>query len=99
MKMRVEVKSRIHTLLDKYDLPYEYTDLFGKEGLEWLRSLTLPATDDQILKSSLQILEMLNEQIRNADIQIAKDAVDEHQAKLLMTMRGVNYYAAMILLS
>jgi len=99
MKMRVEVKNRIHTLLDKYDLSYEYTDLFGKEGLEWLRSLTLPATDDQILKSNLQILEMLNEQIRNADIQIAKDAVDEHQAKLLMTMPGVDYYAAMILLS
>jgi len=34
MKMRVEVKNRLHTLLDKYDLSYEYTGLFGKEGLE-----------------------------------------------------------------
>jgi transposase len=33
------------------------------------------------------------------DIQIAKDAVSEEKAKLLMTMPGVDYYAAMILLS
>ena len=85
--------------MDRYDLSYEHTDLFSKEGLEWLRSLDLPATDDHVLKSDLQILEALNEQIRSADIEIAKDAVNEEQAKLLMTMPGVDYYAAMILIS
>ena len=99
LKMRVEVKNRIHAILDKYDLSYEYTDLFGKGGLEWLRNLALPGTDEQILRSNLQILETLTTEIRNADIQIAKDAVHEEQAKLLMTMPGVDYYAAMILLS
>jgi transposase len=99
LKMRVEVKNRIHALLDKHDLTYAFTDLFGKEGLEWLRTLTLPSIDQQILQSNLQILETLNTETRNADIQIAKDAVTEDQAKLLMTMPGVDYYAAMILLS
>jgi len=99
MRMRTEIKNRIHALLDKYDLSYEYTDLFGKEGQEWLRNLTLPNIDQQILQSNLQILETLTMEIRNADIQIAKDAVNEEQAKLLMTMPGVDYYAAMILLS
>jgi transposase len=33
------------------------------------------------------------------DIQIAKDATSENQAKLLMSMPGVDYYAAMVLLS
>jgi len=99
LKMRVEVKNRIHALLDKHDLPYDYSDLFGKEGIEWLRNLNLPSIDQQILRSNLQILETLNSEIQNADIQIAKDAVNEEQAKLLMTMPGVDYYAAMILLS
>jgi transposase len=98
-RMRVEIKNRIHAILDKYDLSYEYTDLFGKEGLEWLRNLNLPSIDQQILQSNLQILETLNAETRNADVQIAKDAVNEEQAKLLMTMPGVDYYAAMILLS
>ena len=99
MQMRVEVKNRIHTLLDKYDLSNEHTDLFGKRGLEWLQNLNLPTIDQQILRSNLQILETLTTEIRNADIQIAKDAVHEEQAKILMTMPGVDYYAAMILLS
>jgi transposase len=33
------------------------------------------------------------------DIQVAKDTTSEEQAKLLMTMPRVDYYAAMILLS
>src|SRR3972149_7575040 len=39
MRMRVETKNRIHALLDKHELSHEYTDLFGKQGTEWLRSL------------------------------------------------------------
>jgi transposase len=99
MRMRVEIKNRIHMLLDKHDLTYPYTDLFGKEGLEWLRNLQLPTPDHQILQSNLQVLETVNTEVRNADIQIAKDATTEDQAKLLMTMPGVDYYAAMVLLS
>ena len=99
MRMRVETKNRIHALLDKHELSHEYTDLFGKQGTEWLRSLQLPTPDHQILQSNLQVLETLNAEVRNADIQIAKDATTEEQAKLLMTMPGVDYYAAMVLLS
>jgi len=98
-RMRVEIKNRIHALLDKHELSYTYTDLFGKQGLEWLRSLQLPTTDQQILRTSLQVADTLTEQIREMDIQIAKDATSEEKAKLLMTMPGVDYYAAMVLLS
>jgi len=76
-----------------------HTDLFGKQGLEWLRNLQLTTPDQEILQSSLQVVETLNQQIRGMDIQIAKDAMTEDQAKLLMTMPGVDYYAAMVLLS
>ena len=99
IQMRVDIKNRIHALLDKHELTHTYTDLFGKQGLEWLRGLQLPTPDHQILQSNLQVMETLNAEIRNADIQIAKDATTEEKAKLLMSMPGVNYYAAMLLLS
>ncbi len=99
MHMRVDIKNRIHALLDKHELTYTYSDLFGKEGVEWLHNLQLPTIDQQILQSNLQILETVTAEIDNVDIQIAKDAVNEDQAKLLMSMPGVDYYAAMILLS
>jgi len=97
--MRVDIKNRIHALLDKHELTHNYTDLFGKQSLEWLHSLQLPTPDHEILQSSLQVVETLTEQIRSMDIQIAKDATSEEKAKLLMTMPGVDYYAAMVLLS
>ena len=99
MQMRVDIKNRIHALLDKQELTHTYTDLFGKQGLAWLRNLPLPTPDQEILQSSLQVVETLNQQIQSMDIQIAKDATTEDQAKLLMTMPGVDYYAAMVLLS
>jgi transposase len=99
IQMRVDIKNRIHALLDKHELSHTYTDLFGKQGLEWLRNLQLTTPDQEILQSSLQVVETLNQQIRGMNIQIAKDATTETQAKLLMTMPGVDYYAAMVLLS
>ena len=100
MQMRVEIKNRIHMLLDKHDLTYAYSDMFGKQGLEWLRNLTLSnSVDQRILQSNLQILQTISMEIHNVDTQIAKDAVNEDQVRLLMTMPGVDYYAAMILLS
>jgi transposase len=99
MRMRVDIKNRIHALLDKHELTHNHTDPFGKQGLEWLHNLQLPTPDQEILQSSLQVAETLNEQIQSMDIQIAKDATSEEKAKLLMTMLGVDYYAAMVLLS
>jgi transposase len=99
MQIRVDIKNRIHALLDKHELTHSYSDLFGKQGTEWLRSLQLPTPDHQILQSNLQVLEAVNAEVRNADIQIAKDATTEEKAKLLMSMPGIDYYAAMVLLS
>ena len=45
----VAIKNRIHSLLDRYNLKHEYSDLFGKQGREWLRSLQLPSTEKTIL--------------------------------------------------
>jgi transposase len=49
IQMRVDIKNRVHAILDKHELQHGYTDLFGKQGLEWLRNLKLPTSDQQIL--------------------------------------------------
>lgn len=99
VKTRTEVKNRVHNLLDKYELHSEMSDLFGRKGLEWLGNLQLPAIDKTILNSDLQLLEALDRQIQNMNLEIAKLAYSEEDVKLLMTMPGVDYYAAMIISS
>jgi transposase len=97
VKTRTELKNRIHNLLDKYDLQPEYTDLFGNKGMEWLRNLQLQSTEKTILNSNLELLEALNSQIQKISLEIASIAVNKDDVKLLMTLPGIDYYAAMVI--
>ena len=82
------MKNRIHTLLDKYWLEPEYSDLFGKRGLEWLRNPKLSEIDQLILDSNLKLIESLETQVDKINKEIACIAVDENPIKLLMTSYG-----------
>jgi transposase len=99
VKMGTEVKNRIHALLDKHGLRCPYPTLFSKKGVEWLRSLRLGFTDDAVLRSDLALLESLGEQIAFMEAKIAAVAVNDEGARLLMTMPGLGYFAASLLVA
>ena len=40
VKIQTGVKNKIHTILAKNNVSHDYTDLFGKEGMTFLHSLT-----------------------------------------------------------
>jgi transposase len=97
VKTRTEVRNRVHSLLDKHELTHDYSNLFGRKGTEWLREL--PHLDQVILKSELHLLDTLDEEVERVSREIARLAVDDDQVKLLMGLKGINYYSAMLLLS
>jgi transposase len=97
VKMRTGVKNRIHTLLDRHGLRCPYKTLFSKRGVEWLRGLRLGVTDDAVLRSDLAVLEALDGQITSMEAKIAAVAVTDGRVKLLMTMPGLGYFAASLL--
>ncbi len=99
VKTRTQIKNPIHNLLDKYNLKPTCTDLFGRKGVEWLLNLQLEPIDKTILTSDLQILDALDTQVQNINLEIASIAVGQENAKLLMTLPGVDYYAAMLLIN
>jgi len=105
MKTRTELRNRIHDLLAKYECEYGFSDLFGEQGVKWLKQLKLSQHDKTILEVNMRVLETLNEQIEKISIEIAKLATDptdknkQDQVKLLLGLKGIDYYGAMILLS
>jgi transposase len=99
VESRTMIKNRIHALLDKYDLQPHYTDMFGKHGREWLRSLKLPSIDQTIPEVNLQQLEELEAHIDAFTGKIAQEAIEKPEVKLLMGFTGVDYYSAMLLAS
>jgi transposase len=99
IKMRTEVRNRIHAILAKHELQPDYTDLFGKGGMEWLRSLHLEGVDEIVLKTNLALLTALDEQIEAVTVQIAKTACNQEDIQLLMTLPGIDFYSAMVIAS
>jgi transposase len=65
VRTSADVKNRVQALLDKYELRSEFSDLFGKRGMEWLSSLKLDAVDQAILESDLKLLKSLEEQVES----------------------------------
>jgi len=97
---RTRVKNRIHSLLDRCDVPrYPGSTLWGKAGIKWLKGLNLPETDGFIFQTYLSQLESLNGLIGEVESNIAQRAVDNEDIRLLMTIPGIDYYAAMLFVS
>ena len=97
---RTRVKNRIHSLLDRCEYPkYSGSTLWGKAGVKYLESLTLPQEDGFILQTYLSQLEGLSRLIEKVEKAIAQRAVEDEDVKLLMTIPGIDYYGAMLFVS
>jgi transposase len=99
VKTRTEVKNRIHSLLDKHGLRMPGTTPFSKENIAWLRGLSLGFMDDAILRSDLAVLEAVDGQVTLIEEKIAALAAEDRRVRLLMTMTGVGYFTAMLVVS
>jgi transposase len=99
VKIRTEVKNRIHSLLDKHGLRMPGTTPFSKGNIAWLRGLSLGFMDDAILRSDLSLLDTVDVQVELIEGKIAALAAEERRVRLLMTMTGVGYFTAMLVLS
>jgi len=67
---------------------------FTKEFVEKVRVL-----DDARVQSYLRLIDGLNREIREASRTIRQKAGDNPDAKLLMTIPGISYYSALLIIS
>jgi transposase len=95
-----KTKNRIHALLDRCEIPrYTGSTLWGKAGFKWLKNLKLPQAEALILDTYIRQLESLKKLIRELEIAIAQEAVEDEDVRLLMTIPGLDYYIAMLFMS
>jgi len=98
VKNKTQIKNRIHSILDKHGLRFPSTP-FTQKAIVWLKEQDLGFMDSAVVKSQLALLETLDEQISVMESKIAAIAVDDPQIKLLMTMPGIGYFAASMLVA
>jgi transposase len=95
-RIQTMVKNQVHSLLDKYGLKSDWSDIFGLHGMDWLRSLQLDPVDRCILDTHLRHLECLRRETEILDSKIAAKASESQEAKLLMSFTGIDYHSAML---
>jgi transposase len=99
VKNSTAVRNRIHSLLDKHGVRVPYKTKFSKKAVRWMKGLSLGFIDDAILRSDFALLEALDEQVASVEEKLAALAVDDPKVRLLMTMTGVDYFSAMMILA
>ena len=98
VRVQTMVKNRIHALLAQHavELP-DATDLYGKAGLAWLRHLTLPAPDGQLLRDDLSLLTTLRDRIIVTEHLIAQLAKGDEAVAWLGSLPGIGPFFAVLL--
>lgn len=97
--IKTQVKNKVHALLAKLNIreAEEITDLFGKKGREFLKTLTLPKNSQFALKEYLHLIDQLESQIREGNKEIDLEFEENPPAKLLQQLPGLGKYTSLIL--
>ena len=96
-KDRTVVKNRIHALMAKNGVKHEFSDLFGVEGMKFLKEIELAESQRIALDVLLRQLESVDNEVEYVQKRIAIVAKGDEVVIILMTIPGIDYYSAVII--
>ena len=102
VKARTQAINRLHNLLDRYDLnPKDFAqDIWREKALKALDSKSLAdPNDDHVLHQYVRNIRHRNTELGMIEKKTAIQASASEDAKILMSMTGIDYYTAMLLAS
>ena len=99
VKMQTKIKNKIHILIDSQEEEIRetakvFSDLFGKKGLNWLKSLILTNSieDNELLKDYLEIYELFERKKKKSESLLKEILEEDEDCKLLMSIPGIGYF-------
>jgi len=97
VRLRADVKRKVNALLLRHGYQHEYSDLFGKVGMQQLYSLDLPMCDRFELDNYLKTIDFFTEKINSTQDRVEDFVKYNPQARLLMSIKGIDYYSALMI--
>ena len=98
-KQRVALRNRIHSLANSKLFDCPVIELFGAGGRRWLAALPLTTAEQEIRDSMLRLHDAVERELDQVDETLRQLASERLEARLLMTIPGVNVTGAMGLLA
>jgi len=98
VRLRVQVKNKIHALLWKQGIRSPYT-LFSKKGLQWLDKQTLSEQMNVSLATYRETLALFDRQVKEVEERMIADNKHREDVKLLITIPGISYLSALTIMA
>lgn len=99
VRVRTGLKNRVHAILRKLNVCHRFSDLFSPSGRRFLESLELRPVYRQQLDNYLAVLDDVTGRIQAVTRQIKAELLPNPRAELLMSLPGVAYLTAYLLLA
>jgi transposase len=99
VSLRIGLKNKVHAVLTKNAMECSWSNVLGKKSQQWLKTLPLRPCYRQELDGYVRVAEVLTVLIAEITTTIKQLVEASPQAQLLMTIPGVSYYSALLILS
>jgi transposase len=99
VKHRSSLKNRIHAILFQHGIPATSSDLFGAGGRALLEQLSLPEPWAATVAASLELIDVLDEQITACEAELRKLGAGHRYVPLLLTCPGIGWVLAFTIAS
>lgn len=99
VSVRVGLKNKIHAVLTKNGIECTFSNVLGKASRQWLNTLVLRSCYRQELDGYQRLAEVLAVLIAEITGTIKAVVAENAQAQLLMSIPGISYYSALLILS
>ena len=98
-RLQSQVKHKVQSILTRHGIIYEFSDVFGVEGINYLMSLDLPEVDRYEMDQHLELIRHLGVQMKKTESHIEEFVKDNPFARLIMTVPGISYYSALMIVA
>lgn len=99
VSLRMGLKNKVHAVLTKNGIECGWSNVLGKKSRQWLKTLPLRPCYRQEVDGYVKVGEVLTALIAEITTTIKELVEANPQARLLMTVPGVSYYSALLILS
>jgi len=99
VKHRSSLKNRVHSILFQHGIASPGSDLFGASGRQLLASLNLCEPWSSTMAASLELIDVLDEQVGACERELRTIGADHRYMPLLLTCPGIGWVLAFTIAS
>ena len=97
MELRVAVKCRIQAILHRQGILHDFSDLFGKQGRQFLKSLKFPAASRCVLDGWLKLQDDVVQRLTEVEDWMEQTLEVDPIVRILSTIPGLGLILAHVI--